>query len=66
MDHRSNLQNFSNFATANGILHRRVLLYSFNGLAENMVKTIKHALSKAKVTKDVTLDTMILATYRNS
>ena len=33
-----------------------------------MFKTVKHALSKAKVTKDVTLDTMIsrfLATYRN-
>ena len=60
---------FQQFVTANGILHRRVLPYSFNGLAEYMIKTIKHALSKAKVTKDVTLDTMIscfLATYRNT
>ena len=34
-----------------------------------MVKTVKHALSKAKITKDVTLDTLIarfLATYCNT
>jgi len=56
---------------ANGIVHRRVPPYhpSSNGLAENMVKTVKHALSKTKVTKDATLDTHIarfLATYRNT
>ena len=62
---------FQQFVTANGILHRRVPPYhpSSNGLAENMVKTVKHALNKAKVTKDITLDTLIscfLATYRNT
>ena len=34
-----------------------------------MVKTVKHALSKSKITKDVTLDTHIahfLATYQNT
>ena len=62
---------FQQFAAANGIPHRRVPPYhpASNGLAENMVKTVKHALSKAKITKDVTLDTLIarfLATYRNT
>ena len=62
---------FQQFVAANGILHRRVPPYhpASNGLAENMVKTVKHAMSKAKVTKDVTLDTLIarfLATYRNT
>ena len=62
---------FQLFVAANGILHRKVPPYhpSSNGLAENMVKTVKHALSKAKVTKDATLDTLIarfLATYRNT
>ena len=62
---------FSYFVAANGILHRRVPPYhlSSNGLAENMVKTVKHTLRKAKITKDVTLDTHIarfLATYWNT
>ena len=62
---------FQQFVAANGILHRRVPPYhpAFNGLAENMVKTVKHALSKAKITKDVTLDTLIarfLAMYCNT
>ena len=62
---------FQQFFAANGTLHCRVLPYhpSSNGLAENMVKTVKHALSKVKVTKDATLDTLIanfLATYHNS
>ena len=59
---------FQQFVAANGILHRIVPPYhpSSNGLAENMVKTVKHALSKAKVTKDATLDTSFLATYRNT
>ena len=62
---------FKQFVTANSILHRRVPPYhpASTGLAENMVKTVKHALSKAKVTKNVTLDTVIfrfLATYRNT
>ena len=56
---------FQQFVAANGIVHRRVPPYhpSSNGLAENMVKTVRHALSKAKVTKDVTLDTHITAYY---
>ena len=62
---------FQQFVAANGIVHRRVPPYhpSSNGLAENMVKTVKHALSKTKVTKDAPLDTYIarfLATYRNT
>ena len=62
---------FHKFMTANGILHRRVPPYhpASNGLAENMVKTVKHALSKVKITKDATIETHIahfLATYRNS
>ena len=53
------------------ILHRRVPPYrpASNGLAENMLKTVKHALSKAKISKDVTIETHIarfLATYRNT
>ena len=62
---------FHRFMTANGILHRRVPPYhpASNGLAENMVKTVKQALSKAKVTKDATIETHIarfLITYRNT
>ena len=62
---------FQQFVAANGILHRRVPPYhpASNRLAENMVKTVKHALSKTKITKDVTLDTLIarfLAMYRNT
>ena len=62
---------FQQFVAANGILHQTVPPYhpSSNRLAENMVKTVKHALSKAKVTKDAILDTLIarfLATYRNT
>ena len=59
------------FITANGILHRHVPPYhpSSNGLVENMVKTVKHALSKAKITKDVTIETHIarfLASYHST
>ena len=62
---------FQQFVAANGILHHKVPPYhpSSNGLAENMVKIVKDALSEAKVTKDATLDTLIahfLATYRNT
>ena len=62
---------FHKFMAANGILHRRVPPYrpASNGLAENMVKTVEHALSKAKISMDVTIETHIarfLATYRNT
>ena len=62
---------FLQFVAANDIVYHRVPPYhlSSNGLAEIMVKTVKHALSKAKVTKDTTLDTHIahfLATYHNT
>ena len=62
---------FFHFVTTNGILHRRVPPYhpSYNRLTENVVKTVKHALNKAKITKDVTLYThtaCFLATYQNT
>ena len=62
---------FSNFMKANGIVHRRVPPYhpSSNGLAENMVKSVKQSLSKSKFTKDATIETHIarfLASYRNT
>ena len=62
---------FNNFMKANGIVHRRVPPYhpSSNGLAENMVKTVKHALSKRKVSTNLTIKTHIarfLASYRNT
>ena len=61
---------FHKFMNANGIMHRHVPPYhpSSNGLAENMVKTVKQALSKCKITKDATIETHIarfLASYRN-
>jgi len=57
--------------TANGILHRQVPPYHpiSNGLAENMVKMVKQALSKAKITKGATIETHVarfLATYCNT
>ena len=62
---------FHKFMTGNGITHRHVPPYhpSSNGLAENMVKTVKEALSKCKITKDATIETHIarfLASYRNT
>ena len=62
---------FYKFMTANGIVHRHVPPYhpSTNGLAENMVKTVKQALSKCKITKEATIETHIacfLASYRNT
>ena len=41
--------NFNNFMSSNGILHRRVPPYhpSSDGLAENMVRSLKQALNKA-------------------
>jgi len=56
---------FQKFVIANGIVRRRVPPYhpSTNGLAENMVKSVKHSLSKAKVTKDATLDTHNYCTF---
>ena len=49
------------FMTANGIVHRHLPPYhpSSNGLAEYMVKTVKQALSKCKITKDATIETHI-------
>ena len=45
----------------NGIVHRHVPPYHplSNGLAENMVKTVKQALSKSKLTKDTTITLLI-------
>ena len=62
---------FHDFISANGIMHRHVPPYhpSSNGLGENMVKTVKQALSKNKITKDATIETHIarfLASYRNT
>ena len=62
---------FSNFMKANGIVHHRVPPYhpSSNGLAENMVKSVKQSLSKSKFTKDATIEThfaRFLASYRNT
>ena len=57
--------------TSNGIVHRHVPPYhpSSNGLAENMVKTVKQALRKSKLTKDATIETHIacfLSSYQNT
>jgi len=62
---------FHNFISANGIIHRHVPPYhpSSNGLAENTVKTVKHALSKCKITKDTIIETHIarfLVSYHNT
>ena len=65
---------FHSFMTTNGIVHRYVPPYhpSFNGLMENMVKTVKtvkQALNKSKFTKDATIETHVarlLALYRNT
>ena len=53
--------------TANGIVHHHVPPYhpSSNSLAENMVKTVKQALSKCKITKEATI-AYFLASYRNT
>ena len=52
---------FSNFMKAIGIVHCCVPPNhpSLNGLAENMVKSVKQSLSKSKFTKDATIDTHI-------
>jgi len=65
------LAEFQQFVSANGILHRQVQPYhpASNGLTKNMVRTVKDALKKAKITRDATLDTLIarfLASYRNT
>ena len=62
---------FHSFMIANGIVHRCVPPYhpSSNGLAENMVKTLKQALRKNKFTKNATIETHIarfLTSYRNT
>ena len=62
-------QEFATFTKTNGIIHRRVLPYhpSSNGLAENMVKSLKQALNKAN--KNGSIETKIakfLANYRNT
>ena len=58
---------FKNFMSSNGILHRRVPPYhpSSNGLAENMVRSLKQALNKAHRTDSIESKTAkFLATYR--
>ena len=60
---------FESFTKANGIIHHRVPPYhpSSNGLAENMVKSLKQALNKAS--KKDTTETKIakfLMSYRNT
>ena len=60
---------FKEFMDYNGIVHRRVPPYhpSSNGLAENMVKSLKQALRKAL--KSVSMETKIsqfLASYRST
>ena len=58
---------FKNFMSSNGILHRRVLPYhpSSNGLAENMVRSLKQALNKAHRTDHIESKiAKFLATYR--
>ena len=62
---------FHSFMIANGIVHCCVPPYhpSSNGLAENMVKTLKQALRKNKFTKNATIETHIarfLTSYRNT
>ena len=62
---------FEKFMKANGITHRRIPPYhpSSNRLAENMVCTVKQALSKCKFSANATLETHIarfLASYRNT
>ena len=60
---------FDSFMKAHGIIHCRVPPYHplSNGLAENMVKTLKQALNKS--TKSDTMETKIakfLTSYRNT
>ena len=52
----SDIAEFHKFITANGIVHRHVPPYHplSNGLVENMVNTVKQALSKCKITKEAT------------
>ena len=62
---------FEKFMKANGITHRRIPPYhpSSNRLADNMVRTVKQALSKCKISANATLETHIarfLASYRNT
>ena len=60
---------FEKFVKANGIIHRRVPPYhpSSNGLAENMVKSLKQALSKASTSESIeTKIAKFLASYRNT
>ena len=57
---------FKNFVSSNGILHRRVPPYhpSSNGLAENMVRSLKQALNKAHRTDSIEFKiARFLATY---
>ena len=62
---------FEKFMKANGIIHRHIPPYhpSSNGLAENMVRTVKQALSKYKISANATLETHIarfFASYHNT
>ena len=58
---------FKNFMSSNGILHKRVPPYhpSSNGLAENMVRSLKQGLNKVHRSDNVESKiVMFLATYR--
>ena len=60
---------FHHFVSRNGISHRRVPPYhpSSNGLAENMVKTVKQALNKASKGDSIEAKiSKLLASYRNT
>ena len=52
---------FEKFVKANGIIRRCISSYhpSLNGLAENMVHTVKQVLSKCKISANATIETHI-------
>ena len=62
---------FEKFMKANGITHRHTPPYHqlSNGIVENMVQTVKQALSKCKILANATLEkhiAQILASYCNT
>ena len=65
------LTEFEKFMNANGITHRHIPPNhpSLKGLAENIIHTVKQALSKCKILANAILETHIarfLASYRNT